>query len=154
MVFCFFFLFFLEQQRHGKGIEVLLLLSEISADYSMSWIGPRETKYTQVTMSWPYKQGKSQITGAHKLAVYLLGHPVQLPDTVRLFPMAYFRLFCVPRLNVLSDAMSLGRDCAAWSILLSEVFFSFLNIIIFLLVMSLCKSPSLPSLMLFSSTIF
>ena len=90
-----------------------MLLSETSADYSMSWIGPRETKYTQVTMSWPYKQGKSQITVAHKLAMYLLGHPVQLPDAMRLFPMAYFSLFCVPRLNVLSDAISLGRACSA-----------------------------------------
>ncbi|KAK4829778.1 hypothetical protein QYF61_006577 [Mycteria americana] len=36
-----------KQQRNGKDIEVLLLLSETSADYSMSWTGPRETKYTQ-----------------------------------------------------------------------------------------------------------
>lgn len=70
-------------------------------------------------MSWPYKQGKSQITDAHKLAMYLLGHPVQLADTVR--HMAYFWLFSVPRLNVLSEAMSPGRDCAVQCILL-EVF--------------------------------
>lgn len=87
-----------------------MLLLETFADYSKSWIGPRETKYTQGTMSWPYKQGKSQITDAHKLAMYLLGHPVQLADTVR--HMAYFWLFSVPRLNVLSEAMSPGRDCA------------------------------------------
>lgn len=109
----FFPLFFLEQQRLGTDIEVLLLLSETSVDCSKSWMGPRETKYRQVVMSWPYKQGKSQITGAHQLAMYLLGHPVHLPDTMKLFLMAYFCGFFVPRLNFLSDAISHGRGCVA-----------------------------------------
>lgn len=94
----------LEQQR-------LSLLLETSVKCSMSWMGPRETKYRQVMMSWPYKQGKLQITGAHQLAVYLLGHPIHLPDTMKLFLMAYFCGFFVPRLNFLSDAMPQGRGC-------------------------------------------
>lgn len=94
----------LEQQR-------LSLLLETSVKCSMSWIGPRETKYRQVMMSWPYKQGKLQITGAHQLAMYLLGHPIHLPDTMKLFLMAYFCGFFVPRLNFLSDAMPQGRGC-------------------------------------------
>lgn len=94
----------LEQQR-------LSLLLETSVKCSMSWMGPRETKYRQVMMSWPYKQGKLQITGAHQLAMYLLGHPIHLPDTMKLFLMAYFCGFFVPRLNFLSDAMPQGRGC-------------------------------------------
>lgn len=140
--------FFFNSKDMEKTIEVLLLLLETSADYSKSWTGPRETRYIQVAMSWPHKQGKSQITDAHKLVMYLLGHPVQLADTLRLSPMAYFWLLWMTGLNVLSNAIYLRRDCAAQYILL-EVFFSFLNIIIFLPVLFLCKPPYFPSAMLF-----
>ena len=80
--------------------------------------------------------------------MYLLGHPVQLADTLRLSPMAYFWLLWMTGLNVLSNAIYLRRDCAAKYILL-EVFFSFLNIIIFLPVLFLCKPPYFHSAMLF-----